>query len=267
MPKKKQTFVALFHTQWTSAKATVPPAALKRCEFNSGLGPMLDTLEKKWDAAADQNPVPQKVLTDLAAQVAKFQKLAVSYRAKVIKANADDPANGPGWFALHEALHKIDTGLVQDMKDLGVSCARTKGWADKTTFDRTAGKLGPGDGAAADSTEYRTRGFKSLAAKMAAAGNDPVKFANALNTGLRTCIPHSRDLVTSLARFTGALHTCTQNYRRHFLAKDPTGVKSDVDTAKQIVNGLAGVMPPEGNAVLDAVRAMVTKMENTPVPT
>jgi hypothetical protein len=267
MPKKKQTFVALFHTQWTSAKATVPPAALKRCEFKSGLGPMLDTLEKKWDAAADQDPVPQKALADLAAQVAKFQQVAVSYRAKVIKANADDPANGPGWFALHEALHKIDAGLVQDMKDLGVKCARTKGWVDKATFDRTAGKLGPGDGVAADSTEYRTRGFRSLATKMGAAGKDPVAFSKALDTGLRTCIPHSRDLVTSLARFTGALHTCTQNYKRHFTAKDRAGVKGDVDMAKQLVVGLAGAMPPEGKAVADAVRAMVTKMENTPVPT
>src|SRR5215470_6017579 len=71
MTKRKQQFVALFHLQWKTAKATVPPQALKRCDFSKGLGPLLDTLEKKWDAAADLNPVPPKTLADLKVQVDK----------------------------------------------------------------------------------------------------------------------------------------------------------------------------------------------------
>src|SRR5262249_52731155 len=116
MPKKKQQFVALFHLQWKTAKATVPPDALKRCDFSKRLGPLLDTLEKKWDAAADLDPVPPKTLSDLKVQVEKFQKVVTGYRDEIVKANAADPGNGPGWFALRNALSKIDEGVVMDMK-------------------------------------------------------------------------------------------------------------------------------------------------------
>ena len=263
MPKKSNTFVALFHTQWTSAKATVPPQALKRCEFNKGLGPLLDTLEKKWDAAADQDPVPAKVLADLKAQVDKFQKVTKDYRTKVIQANTADPGNGPGWFALHEALHKIDKGVVEDMRELGVNCAYIKGWADKATFDRTAGKIGPGDGAPADSSEYRKRGFKALEAKIANAANDPVAFSKALDNGLRTCLPHSRDLVKKLGGFTGAFVTTTQNYKRHVSAQPPDAkqAKADVAQAKQIVTALGAAMPAEGQVITARTVAMTAKME------
>ena len=263
MPKKSNTFVALFHTQWTSAKATVPPQALKLCEFNKGLGPLLDTLEKKWDAAADLNPVPPKMLADLKAQVEKFQKVAKAYQAKVIQANQDDPGNGPGWFALHEALRKIDDGVVQDMKELGVTCSRTKGWASKEDFDRSAGKIGPGDGAPADSTEYRTRGFAALANKIKAAANDPVAFSKALDNGIGTCLPHSRDLVKTLRQYSGALVTTTQNYKRHMTAnpREVTQAKADVAQAKQIVTALGAAMPAEGQVITARVVALTTKME------
>ena len=263
MPKKANTFVALFHTQWTSAKATVPPQALKRCEFNKGLGPLLDTLEKKWDAAADQNPVPAKVLADLKAQVDKFQKVTKAYQAKVIQANKDDPGNGPGWFALHEALRKIDDGVVQDMKELGVTCARTKGWVSKDDFDRSAGKIGPGDGTPADSTEYRKRGFAALTNKIKNAGNDPVAFSKALDSGLGTCLPHSRDLVNTLRQYSGALVTTSQNYRRHVTADPPevNPARADVAQVKQIVTALTAAMPAEGQPVTARVVAMTARME------
>lgn len=263
MTKKSKTFVALFHTQWTSAKATVPPEALKRCEFNKGLGPLLDTLEKKWDAAADQDPVPAKVLADLKSQVDKFQKVTKDYQVKVIQANRADPGNGPGWYALHEALHKIDKGVVQDMKGLGVTCAALKGWADKSDFDLTAGKLGPGDGRPADSSQYRKRGFTALEDKIKKAANDPLAFSKALDNGLRTCLPHSRDLVKKLGAYTGALVTTTQNYARHVSAQPPDvkQAKADVTQAKQIVTALGAEMPAEGKVITARTVAMTTRME------
>jgi hypothetical protein len=145
-------------------------------------------------------------------------KVTRDYQAKVIQANRADPGNGPGWFALHEALHKIDKGIVQDMRELGVKCTPMKGWAEKSDFDRTAGKVGPGDGAPADGSEYLKRGFASLKSKIESAQNDPVAFSKALNNGLGTCLPHSRDLVKRLGQYTGALRTTTQDFKRHVSA-------------------------------------------------
>jgi hypothetical protein len=266
MSKKNQKFVALFRTQWTSAKATVPAAALRRCDFSKGLGPLLDSLEKKWDAVADLDPVPAKSSAELSAQIVKFQKVLKEYQAQVIKANHDDPGNGPGWFALHEALRKIDDGLVSDMKAIGVKCIYTKGWAPKEDFNRTAGKIGPGDGAPADSSDYRKRGFASLDARVAKVSTvDPIAFTKSLDDGLRTCLPHARELVKSLARYTGALVTTAQDFRRHLAAKqaDVKQAAADVARAKQIAKALVDQMPPEGKPVSVRVNAMITAMDKT----
>jgi hypothetical protein len=199
----------------------------------------------------------------LEIKVDKFQKVTREYQAKVIQANRADPGNGPGWFALHEALHKIDKGVVQDMRELGVKCAPMQRWAEKSDFDRTAGKVGPGDGAPADGSEYLKRGFASLKSKIESAQNDPVAFSKALNNGLGTCLPHSRDLVKRLGQHTAALLTTTQDFKRHVSAQPPqvTQARADIARAKEIVTALGAAMPPEGQVITARTVAMTAKMK------
>lgn len=267
MPKSKK-FVALFRTQWSSAKSVVAPAALKRCDFSKGLGPLLDQIEKKWDAVADANPVPQKSLAELEALVKKFQATAKNYQQQVIQANRDDPGNGPGWLALHEALCKIDAGMVQDMKELGVNCALLKGWASKSDFDRLAGKAQPDSDPEATqgaSAEYRTQGFKALLGKLGGAPkDDALAFSKALDTGLGTCLPHARDLVKKLRGFSAALLTTAQAFDSQMKAAKPDlkQATTSVERAAQIVKALLGALPPEGKPIGPSVLAMLKAMND-----
>jgi hypothetical protein len=267
MPKSKR-FVALFRTQWSTAKAQVAPAALKRCDFNKGLGPMLDQIEKKWDAVADANPVPAKSLAELEALVKKFQATAKNYQQQVIQANKDDPNNGPGWLALHGALNKIDDGMVQDMKELGVKCAKLSGWASKSDFDRMAGKVQPAadpEAAQGASAEYRTQGFKSLLGKLGQAPKgDALAFAKALDTGIGTCLPHARDLVKQLHGFSGALLTTVQGYEAQMKAPKPDlkQATASVEGAAKIVKALLGALPPEGKPIGPPVLAALKSMND-----
>jgi hypothetical protein len=265
MTKKSNTFVALFHTQWTSAKATVPPQALKRCDFSKGLGPLLDTLEKKWDAAADLDPVPPKTLSDLRVQVEKFQKVATGYRDEIVKANAADPGNGPGWLALRNALQKIDEGVVMDMKDLGVVCSKMKNWPDKNTFDRAAGKIGPGDGAPADSSDYRKQGFRSLAGKLAPTSNDPVAFGKALVQGVTTCFANSKPVRTALRSPADAFSNATRNYVKHITSTPPNAqqIRNAVAEAEKAAKAFSDAAPAEGKAVATTVMEMAAKMKRS----
>jgi hypothetical protein len=265
MPKKKQQFVALFHLQWKTAKATVPPNALKRCDFSKGLGPVLDTLEKKWDAAADLDPVPPKTLSDLKVQVEKFQKIATGYRDEIVKANTADPGNGPGWLALRNALQKIDEGVVMDMKDLGVVCAKMKNWPEKSTFDRAAGKIGPGDGAAADSSDYRKQGFRSLAGKLAPTSNDPVAFGKALTQGVTTCFPNSKPMRTALRSPADAFSNAARNYVKHITSTPPNAqqIRNAVAEAEKAAKAFSDAAPAEGNAVATTVMEMAAKMKRS----
>jgi hypothetical protein len=209
-PKK---FVALFRTTWNSAKNEASPAALKRCDFSKGLGPLLDQIEKKWDAAADANPVPAKLKTELSALVTKFQATAKTYRQQIIMANQDDPANGPSWMALHGALRKIDSGLVQDVNEVGLNCKELKGWASKDDFDRLAGKTQPAATPQAvkaveeAGVEYREQGFNSLLNKLKGASKgDALAFSYALDVGVGTCLQRAIKLVKKLREFTEPLH-------------------------------------------------------------
>jgi hypothetical protein len=267
MPKSKK-FVALFHTQWSSAKSVVPPAALKRCDFDKGLGPMLDQLEKKWDAVADLDPVPPKSLAELEALVKKFQVVAKNYQQQVIKANQDDPGNGPGWLALHEALNKIDAGLVQDMKEIGVKCAKLGGWASKSDFDRMAGVVQSAadpEATEAASAEYRQQGFKALLGKLGQAPKgDAVAFSKALDTGLGTCLPHARDLVKKLRGFSAALLTTATAFDGQMKAAKPDLKQAtvSVERAAQIVKALLGALPPEGKPIGPPVLAALKSMND-----
>jgi hypothetical protein len=267
---KSKKFVALFRTQWTSAKAAATPAALKRVDFSKGLGPMLDQLEKKWDAAADLDPVPAKSLTELEGLVTKFQAVVKNYQQQVIKANDDDPGNGPSWMALHGALYKIDQGLVQDMKELGVKCAWVKGWASNSDFDRLAGKTQTAAGGQPapeeDSAAYRTQAFESLLDKLnRAPKGDTLAFAKALDIGLSTCLPHARELVKKLRGFSAALVTTVTAFTNEMKATkpDPKKAMTHVEQAAQIVKQLLAALPPEGKPIASPVLAALKAMNDS----
>jgi hypothetical protein len=263
---KSKKFVALFRTQWTSAKAAATPAALKRVDFGKGLGPMLDQLEKKWDAAADLDPVPAKSLTELEGLVTKFQAVVKNYQQQVIKANQDDPGNGPSWMALHGALYKIDQGLVQDMKEIGVKCAWVKGWASNSDFDRLAGKVQPPANPKAveeAGAEYREQGFAALLDKLSRAPKgDALAFFKALDTGIGTCLPHARDLAKKLRGSSAALVTIVTAFDGEMKAAKPDLKRavSAVEQAAKTAKTLLAALPPEGKPIVAPVLAALRAM-------
>jgi hypothetical protein len=264
-------FVALFRTTWTSAKNEASPAALKRFDFSKGLGPLLDQIEKKWDAAADANPVPAKLKTELTALVTKFQATAKTYQQQIIEANQDDPANGPAWMALHEALRKIDSGLVQDVNEVGLNCKALKIWASKKEFDRLAGKTQPPATPQAvkaveeAGVEYREQGFNSLLNKLKGASKgDALAFSYALDVGVGTCLQRAIKLVKKLGEFTQPLHDTVKTYQRHMAPPKPDlkEAAAAVERAAQIVKALLAELPPEGKVIGPPVIAMLKGMNN-----
>jgi len=56
---------SLYHTKWTSAKAAVPPDNLKKLNLSKGLGPAIEKLEKKADAADEMDTISPKAKSEL----------------------------------------------------------------------------------------------------------------------------------------------------------------------------------------------------------
>jgi serine/threonine protein kinase len=105
---------------WTTALDWITPEAGKLCRFPEPLGVYLDELNEAWDRATDQDPVPEDLKNQIAEQASKVQELFKKFMAQIETLHQEHPDLGKDWYALHNALSKIDDGLREDMQDVGV---------------------------------------------------------------------------------------------------------------------------------------------------
>lgn len=140
--KKEAKTISQFRLTWNTAKEWASPAALKHVDFPKGLGPLLDKIDRKWDEAADLDPVPEDVAASLVKSLTEAQAIMVKYQRQIAEGNRKHPHLGMTWAALERTLRHLDDGRVQEIRDIGVECRKLPNttWSPKSAFDHNEGR-------------------------------------------------------------------------------------------------------------------------------
>ncbi|HEY1067837.1 MAG TPA: hypothetical protein VGE52_17070, partial [Pirellulales bacterium] len=249
-----------------------------KCDFSKGLGPLVDTVAEAWDKAADHDPVPPKDAAKLEEMVRKAQKKIVDYAGQVMDGNEKSPEHGRSWWALYNALCKLDEAMTSDMKDIGLKAAPISGWVGKERFDLSDHKVRevePSDGkrkdrkvgmAGADDEEVdeddKTKGYERYIKAFMPYKDDPAKGLDAwTKKKAGMWLPYQPNLVVQI----GGLAADLRNDLRTLngvLGRDPL----DEDRAqqlltriKQIAQELQNVIPSDGAALKKCVETHIVK--------
>lgn len=217
MPKTVK-FSSIYRTTWSSIKKQCDEKAIKACDFNKGLGPDLEKLEKFLEPLYELDEVPEKSLRKIETSVVDIQKTIRKYRDQIVQGNDKSPELGPSWRNLHQALLHIDEQLVGEVKDLGAKVAKLSGWLDKKDF-LTPERIELEDDSEDGNKKATKKDKKSVSLpeeeeqevaaqvlkKLKAHEDDPVKLLAVLGgKALGGCFTHSQALGEKVIRQGGA---------------------------------------------------------------
>lgn len=257
MPKKEAKAISQFRQTWRTAKEWAAPAALKKCDFNQGLGPAVDKVAKKWDEAAEKDPVPDDVQKSLVKSLQEAQAIILKYHKQIMEGNASHPQHGMTWYALESALKKLDDGMVDDLKDIGIKCTRIPDatWAPRGTFDKSGGKVTHTEKLA--DPEDVAMEFCRLARKIEGKAAKIDEAAKAASDGLRTCFGSHQGMVKKLAPFLGSFSAVVPQVVKNLDSKSLGGVPGSIKQIDEVIEALAKEVPPEGAEFMAALEQVI----------
>lgn len=131
---KTAKFTSIYRTQWRDAKSKSDPKVLKHCDFNKGLGPAIEKLEKALVPFQDVETIPEKPAQAITKSVIEIQKIIRKYQEDIASGNKKYPELGEDWFKLQNTLKRLDICIVDALKPFGIQIDKLTIWIDKSKF-------------------------------------------------------------------------------------------------------------------------------------
>jgi hypothetical protein len=186
---------------WTAALAAISPEAAKLCRFNQPLSALLDQLNGEWDQATELDTVPDEMKAQMKEHVDAIQGILSRYVEQIGKLHQEHPEYDRDWFTLHEALSKLENGVIEDMAEVKV---RGVGVVVEQPKKGEYGIEAPPTREIVETEEHRPP-FQKLVAKIAGAKDYP-EAATMFMAGAET-------LFAGWPHFSDRLHDDTENIR------------------------------------------------------
>jgi hypothetical protein len=272
MGKKESKAISQFRLTWRTAKDSLPPAVLKLCDFNQGLGPALDKVAEKWDKAADLQTVPEDKAKALKAAVADVQSIIKKYHKQVIDGNQKLPRHGMAWFALQKTLRRLDEDMHGDLEDIDVEVATLPEtmWKGKGDFDR-GGNLPPTEHAPAPERKAKIAlfsddegygdffAFCKLARRVEEKAGKPGAARKEIDDHARLVFPQSQTLAQKCLGLAQGLSDPVRFLEDKIAKKNKDGVPELVERLERVVADGFNQLPEDARELRAAVEEYIVK--------
>lgn len=256
---------SMLHIKWTTAKKAAAPDDLKRCNFNKDLGSVLEKLDKRIDAASENDKPPAKDVAEMTKLFTSYQSIANDYLQQILKANQKYPGSGKSWLVLHEGLRKTDEMLVLMLKDdsnMKGPWKRISGFVTASDFQSAPVAQPPANPQlTADSLkQYNADGFKRLVDKMSSAGSSTEQ-AKAFYVGLNTCLPHNKTLVNAVKNSANAIGQLATQFDQFLAKADFKNAQNRAEAFEAEAKKVAAAVPAEGKALVQLLDALAADLK------